>query len=90
VSETPEPRRWKINPKTYGLDPEDGGPTGTFNGQEWRAQIWPDCPVCGERIEVDRINVQGVGDRFPVFLMGMWQCPNDCDPRQVLASQVTG
>lgn len=70
-------QRWTINPETFGLD----GPTGPLSAQEFRAIERPPCPVCGTTIEVDRVNVQMATDRFPVFLIGRWQCPNECDPR---------
>jgi hypothetical protein len=70
-------QRWTINPETFGLD----GPTGQFSAQEFDAIERPPCPVCGTTIDVDRINIQGAVDRFPVFLIGSWRCPNQCDPR---------
>lgn len=78
------PRRWKLTVGHDGmheLQPADGKPYGRFTGQEWNANIWPPCPICGEIIYVDGVNVQGLQDPYPVFLMGRWSCPNDCDPR---------
>lgn len=83
--EKPEPaRRWVIDPETLGLKPEDGSTFGSFTAQELRAQTWPDCPVCGERVDPNALDVRQAHDRFPVYLLGMWECPNDCDPRPVL------
>ena len=76
--------RWRINPETLGLEPIEGKHPGTFTAQAFRAQEWPDCPVCGARIIVDDVDVRTAADRFPVFMMGAWRCPNDCDPRPVL------
>lgn len=79
-------RRWKLTPDGYVV-PEDDGPVGTFNGQEWRAQEWPPCPVCGADAEPERVDVSEYRDRFPVFTLGAWECPNDCDPRPVLRAR---
>lgn len=76
--------RWRINPETFMLDREDGVVITSFTAQDWRAQQWPDCPVCGAPIDVAQVNIQGSGDPFPVYAMGAWQCPNHCDPRPVL------
>lgn len=81
-------RRWRINPETLGLDPVDGEHPGTFTGQDTRAQEWPPCPVCDTMIDVDFVDVRGQADQFPVFMMGRWKCPNDCDPRPVLRGEV--
>lgn len=80
-------RRWRINPRTCDLEPVEGSHPGRFTGQDIRAQEWPPCPVCGAVIDVDFVNVQGAADRFPVFLMGAWTCPNDCDPRAILRAR---
>lgn len=68
---------WTIDPVSLTLN----GPKGRFNGQEFAAIERPPCPVCGEPIAVDQINVQDARDRFPVFMAGSWRCLNDCDPR---------
>jgi hypothetical protein len=70
-------KRWSINPETFRLD----GPGGRMSAQEFAAVERPPCPVCGTTIHVERVNVQGRADRFPVFIRGPWQCPNECDPR---------
>lgn len=80
-------RRWRINPRTFDLEPIEGSRPGTFNGQDIRAQEWPPCPVCGATIDVDFVDVRGYADQFPVFVMGAWECPNDCDPRPVLRAR---
>lgn len=77
-------RSWRINPQTLGFDPEQGEHPGTFTAQEWREQQWPRCPVCDTTVDVAQVDVQTSGDHFPVYLMGRWQCPNNCDPRGVL------
>ncbi|MFD0856804.1 hypothetical protein ACFQ07_31520 [Actinomadura adrarensis] len=77
-------RRWRLD-KHGQVEPVDGLPVGTFTGQEWRAQQWPACPVCGSAdAEPERIDVSEHKDRFPQFLIGAWECPNDCDPRPIL------
>lgn len=80
-------RRWRINPNSRDLEPVEGRHPGTFTGQDIRAQDFPPCPVCGDTIDVDFINVQGYADQFPKFLMGRWGCPNDCDPRPILRAR---
>ena len=80
-------RRWMINPATLDLEPTDGSHPGTFTGQDIRVQQWPPCPVCGVTIDVDFVDVHTTGDRFPVLVMGGWQCPNDCDPRPILRAR---
>lgn len=80
-----EARQWRINPETHCLEPADGGAAGALTGQQWAAQQWPDCPVCGQQVQPQQLNVQQAGDRFPVFMVGAWRCPNDCDPREALA-----
>jgi hypothetical protein len=83
----PSGRRWRLNSDGQ-VEPEDGSPVGSFNGQEWRAQEWPSCPVCGSTdAEPERIEVRHLGDQFPVFVIGAWECPNDCDPRPVLRGE---
>lgn len=81
-------RRWRLN--LHGqIEPADGHPIGTFTGQEWRAQEWPLCPVCGARSEPDSLDIRTYGDRFAVLIPGQWECPNDCDPRLALRSQAS-
>lgn len=79
-------RRWRLNPTTFQVEPEDGGPAGTLTGQEWRAQQWPKCPVCGGQGEPQRVDVRELSDQFGVFIPGAWECRNDCDPREALRS----
>ncbi|HEY9414744.1 MAG TPA: hypothetical protein VIQ30_08310 [Pseudonocardia sp.] len=77
-------REWRLTPDGV-VEPEDGGPAGPFTAQEWREQQWPPCPVCGStNAEPERVDVQGLQDRFPKFVVGAWECPNDCDPRPAL------
>lgn len=78
-----KPRRWKLD-RHGQVVPEDDGPVGTFTAQEWRAQQWPPCPVCGADAEPDRVDIRSHAERFPVFVMGAWECPNDCDPRPMV------
>jgi hypothetical protein len=78
------PRRWKIEPNTLHVVPVDGGPVGRFTGQDWQAQQWPACPVCQTTIAVGQVDVTESGDYYPMYAMGAWRCPNDCDPRPVL------
>jgi hypothetical protein len=84
MSSTVKGLRWRLSPVTFQPEPVDGKHPGTFTGQEWRAQEWPICPVCGEQGEPDRVDVREMADQFPVFVMGAWQCVNDCDPREAL------
>lgn len=83
MPELAKPRRWKLD---HGgqVVPEDGGPAGTFTAQEWRAQQWPPCPVCGADVEPQRVDIRTYSDKVAVFALGPWECPNDCDPRHVL------
>lgn len=76
------PTPWYIDPDTGHLT---GGPKSVLTGAEWREQVWPSCPVCGATIRVDRVEVT----RFPPphggvreYIVGMWECPNECDPRR--------
>jgi hypothetical protein len=79
-------RRWRLN-RDGQVEPEDGQPFGTFTAQEWRAQQWPTCPVCGAQGEPQQVDVSQIQDPFPVFLIGGWECPNRCDPRPVLRGE---
>ena len=73
-------RVWRLNSDGQ-VEPADGQPAGTFNGQEWRAQQWPPCPVCGSTDAApQRVDISEITDRDPVYLMGAWECPNRCDP----------
>lgn len=76
-------REWRLNEHGQ-VEPADGAPVGAFTGQEWAAQEWPTCPVCGAPGEPQRLDVGGFGDRFPRFVVGVWECLNDCDPRPAL------
>ncbi|MBX6387043.1 MAG: hypothetical protein IRZ07_29375 [Microbispora sp.] len=76
--------RWRINPETLTLDPVDGEHPKTFTAQECRVQQWPPCPVCDSTIEVDFVDVRTSQDPAPVYVMGTWRRPNDCDPHPVL------
>lgn len=79
-------RRWRLNLNGQ-VEPADGHPEGTFTGQEWDAQQWPPCPVCGADGDVSSLDVRRFGDRFAVLMIGQWECPNDCDPRLALRAQ---
>lgn len=81
MTETIQVRQWALDPKTFQVVPEDGEPVGMLTAQEWRAQQWPTCPICGEVGEPDRQDAREFGDRFAKFMIGAWECPNDCDPR---------
>jgi hypothetical protein len=72
---------WQINLETLDLDPEEERSSTTFTDQEWRAQEWPACPVCGHTIAVDRIPTPSADERIRTYIMGRWQCRNGCDPR---------
>jgi hypothetical protein len=74
-------RRWRINPDTLQIEPEDGQPAGTFTEQDLAVQQWPPCPVCGATIVQDFVDVHSSDDPGPVYAPGVWLCPNDCDPR---------
>jgi hypothetical protein len=42
------------------------------------------CPVCGGRVEVDRLDVTSVFtpmEERPKTIPGRWWCPKGCDPR---------
>lgn len=87
MSEISAGRRWRLTPDGQ-VEPEDGGPVGLFTAQEWRAQQWPPCPVCGStNAEPQRVDASQITDRFPKFVVGAWECPNDCDPRPALREQ---
>jgi hypothetical protein len=79
--------RWRINPETLALEPEDEQVGHIFTAQDWQAQEWPPCPVCGTTINVAQVDVQTSQDPVPTYIMGRWQCPNNCDPRPVLRPQ---
>ncbi|WP_242890228.1 hypothetical protein [Actinomadura litoris] len=79
-------RRWRLTSDGQ-IEPEDGQPVGTFTAQEWRAQQWPPCPVCGAQGEPEQVDIHGYADRFPVLIPGAWECPNDCDPRPALRGE---
>lgn len=71
---------WYIDPDSLQLA---GGPARILTGQEFREQIWPDCPVCGSSIEVDRVEVTSIQEPIPRrYIVGRWECPNECDPRR--------
>ncbi|GAA2861456.1 hypothetical protein [Nonomuraea rubra] len=76
--------RWHINPETLNLDPEEDRGTTTFTDQEWNAQEWPACPVCGTTIDVSRISTPDLGDRTPKYIIGRWKCLYRCDIRGAL------
>ncbi|MDP4501040.1 FmdB family zinc ribbon protein [Nonomuraea turcica] len=73
---------WRINPENLSLGPEEERSSTTFTDQEWRAQEWPECPVCGTTVSVSRISTPSADERIPRYIMGRWECPNGCDPRQ--------
>lgn len=73
--------QWRINPDTCQLEVQNGKAPATFRGQDLRAQDWPPCPVCGTAVDVNAIDVRKFADRFAVFVLGSWECPNDCDPQ---------
>lgn len=77
-------RRWRINPQSLNVEPVDGQPVGDFTAQEWDEQRWPDCPVCGARINVDRIDICTNTDPRHRYICGAWECPNACDIRAAL------
>lgn len=75
---------WHFNPDTWQLA---GGPVRPITGAEWREQQWPPCPVCGSEIDIERCDVTSKGDAWATggvryYIHGLWQCPNECDPRQ--------
>ena len=39
------------------------------------------CPVCGDTMDVDWIDVRSFGESTPSYLPGRTKCPNHCDPR---------
>lgn len=50
---------------------------------DWDDILWPPCPACGRRIEVECIEVGTLADHpdeYPV-MAGRWTCPSGCDPR---------
>lgn len=76
---------WHFDPDSRQLA---GGPSRTLTGAEWRGQVWPPCPVCGSTIDVERIDVTSKGEAWAVggvrrYIVGLWECPNECDPRRV-------
>lgn len=40
----------------------------------------PPCPVCGQTIEIDTIEITAFGGPR-TFIPGPWECPSGCDPR---------
>lgn len=69
---------WFIDAETLQLvGPEPGR---TYSGEEFAAQEWPPCPVCGTTVMPQPFDVSGLADRLPVYTVGRWACPNECDP----------
>lgn len=68
-----EARRWRLNPDTLQVEPEDGAEVGRFTAQEWGSQIFPPCPVCGWIIHVEPVDVHVSGEVPPVYMPGFWK-----------------
>lgn len=71
-----------INPETLFLD---GAPDGLLTGGQFAELAPPACPVCGAAVEVDRLdatpNEEYEAAHGRGYLVGMWHCPHDCNPR---------
>jgi hypothetical protein len=76
------PVKLTIDPATLSLLPKfrDGLTTAEF-----AALVPPECPVCGEQVTVQRIDVtpdaEWHAQHGRLYIVGMWECPHHCDPR---------
>lgn len=80
--------QWVIN-NDLTLSPIDAEPQGSYSGHQWARQIWPTCPVCEVTINVQQLEVTTLYDASGPwierrYMMGYWECPNECDPRPAL------
>lgn len=57
---------------------------GTFSADEFARLPIPNCPVCGIRVELDRIDVTlneaELEARGRRYIAGRWTCPRGCNP----------
>jgi hypothetical protein len=77
---------WRIDPETLRLinpDLPDNGDRATSTKEQFGAQQWPPCPVCGATVEVDLIDVtlneEDLRRNGRSYIAARWDCPRDCD-----------
>jgi len=67
----------RLDPVTLNIEIT---PNRGLSGREFDELVLPSCPICGTTINLDRVNVMRMEDRWPVYVPGRWTCPRGCYP----------
>lgn len=77
---------WRIDPDTLSLTNLDVPDRHSviYSAQEFAAQQWPPCPVCGTTVDVNQIDVtlneEDERRNGRTYISGPWSCPRGCNP----------
>jgi hypothetical protein len=60
-------------------------PRGTMTATQFAEMGGQDCPVCGTRVDVERVDVTPNAayewEHGRVYIAGRWACPRGCNPQ---------